>query len=540
MSVRDGLFRGGSNTLRDQELRWNSEDRKSSLIKNRSIENRQSAMLHLFTPVVKEDPIIRPFRFNVDPIFMDDLTSTIKDVKHDASRSVSGIARDRFFLKGKESADRALMPSDNSYIFGRSNLNNQWQFVLEVNNAPIRGRHHTSNVKNKIIYTGYFIDDEPVSKRGVLNPEATMVFTHLTQIDINDEIDRGGYRNMIRPRLDLDILHPVMNDMDGVGRDERKYLLSPNQVLDVIDDGDDEDFDGGYDISNPSLATLDLKQRGVTEISMYNSPRQQLNRIVTGLAKTVLDQDDHSSGIRSGNSTIPLLRSRYDIRKTFRNYIGGDHIDRTSGPEYRKQISVQQLLKMYPSLDENLQIIDISDSAFDYNTLDEGQNDLLSIMSSYLKNAIPSVFADHGISDITFRYATSDPRQIFINRNDRDPIIDVHDCQPVLNEPFEDTQTRCRMALNHLQEFVFSVVENICDDIEVLVDFKLGQDTLVQLQLRDHTEEINEEYVIHQGNLGGIISPQLGGIDEFENHNSALTDMINIVDSGISQDRSFL
>lgn len=538
MSTSGGLFRDNREIIRDFNQQGCDRDGRSRTISKRRIESKPSAMLHLFTPAVKEDPIIRPFQFRIDPIFMEDLTNTILDVKRDASRSATGIARDHFYMNGKESADRALMPSDNSYLFGRKYINNQWQFILEVNNATLRGRHIESHLKNKIIYTGYVIGDEPVTKRGTLNYDAELVFTHLTQLDIGESFNNDSYRANVRPRLDLDILSPSILNMDSSENDDRKYLIAPNQILDVIDDGeDDEDFYNDS-VSNPALATLETKRNAVTEISVYNSPRQQFNRIVSGLAKTVLAHDDHDSRLSSDRSAT-LLRSRYDIRRTFKNFVGGDHLDRAMGPEYRKVITINKLLTLYPDLIDNVQINEIP-SAFEYNTLDEGNNDLLSIMSSYLKNAIPPVFADHGLSDVSMRYATSDPTQLFITKRDRDPIIDVIDCQPVLDEPFDDTRRRCRMAIEHLQEYVFAVVERICDDIELYIDFRLGQDTLIQLQLRDHTEEINDEYVIHQGNLGGIISPQLGGVDEFENHNNALTDMINIVDSGISQDRRFI
>jgi hypothetical protein len=497
-------------------------------------------MLYIFSPCTREDPIIRPHSYNLDPETMNTIQETVSNVRQDTLRSISGVARDKFYLQNDPNIDQALMPGNMSFRFGRNYLNDLPSFVLMVNNASIQSRVAVNgNLKNSIIYTGYFLD-EPISRRGgYLNPECEMVFTHMTQIDVDEVAANTGYNAIARPRLDVDILSPRILDLDSTHDDERKYLLSPVEVVGAI--ADDTSPDRPYDVVDQEIATLERKDFAATEISVYNSPRQQMNRVLSSLAKTVVEFDADTSNPMSGLGRAPSLFSdRFGIKKTFQNFLGGTYSDRLIGPDYRKVITVGQLSRMYPSVEDNLTYIQLPDD-MTMSVIDEENTDLLTIMSCFLKHSVPSVFADHGISQIAFRYATSDPRDNFITRRDREPIWDIIECQPFMAEPIEHTRERVEMMFRHLREYVFSVVENICDDIEVLIQHRSCADTVIQLQLRDHTEEINDGFSVLQGSLGGIVSPNLGGSDNFENHNSTLTSMLDLVDATMSpsQDRHF-
>jgi len=540
--VSSGLFRGGNRSLRDLSLfgQDTSPARVNDSIFNKTHSSQPSVMLYIFSPCTREDPIIRPHSYNLDPETMNTIQETVSNVRQDTLRSISGVARDKFYLQNDPNIDQALMPGNMSFRFGRNYLNDLPSFVLMVNNASIQSRVAVNgNLKNSIIYTGYFLD-EPISRRGgYLNPECEMVFTHMTQIDVDEVAANTGYNAIARPRLDVDILSPRILDLDSTHDDERKYLLSPVEVVGAI--ADDTSPDRPYDVVDQEIATLERKDFAATEISVYNSPRQQMNRVLSSLAKTVVEFDADTSNPMSGLGRAPSLFSdRFGIKKTFQNFLGGTYSDRLIGPDYRKVITVGQLSRMYPSVEDNLTYIQLPDD-MTMSVIDEENTDLLTIMSCFLKHSVPSVFADHGISQIAFRYATSDPRDNFITRRDREPIWDIIECQPFMAEPIEHTRERVEMMFRHLREYVFSVVENICDDIEVLIQHRSCADTVIQLQLRDHTEEINDGFSVLQGSLGGIVSPNLGGSDNFENHNSTLTSMLDLVDATMSpsQDRHF-
>lgn len=533
--MSNGLFRGGNRSLRD----LNRFDQDSSPAKvNNSIFNREhssqpSVMLYIFSPCTREDPIIRPHSYNLDPETMNTIQETVATVRQDTLRSISGATRDRFYMHNNPTIDQALLPGNQSFRFGRNYLNDLPSFVLMVNNAPIHSRVAiNSNLKNSLIYTGYFLD-EPLSRRGgYLNLDCEMVFTHMTQIDVDQVAEKSGFNAIARPRLDVDILSPKIVDLDSSHDDERKYLLSPVEVVGAI--VDDSSPDRPFEITDQEVATLDHKDLAATEISVYNSPRQQMNRVISSLAKTVVEFDASQTSPLVGNGRVASIFSdRFGIKKTFQNFLGGTYSDRLVGPDYRKVITLGALSRLYPNVEDNLTYIELPDD-MSMDVIDEENTDLLTIMSCFLKHSVPAVFADHGISQIAFRYATSDPRDNFITRREREPVWEILECQPFMAEPIEHTRERVELMFRHLREYVFSVVENICDDIEVLIQHRSCGDTVVQLQLRDHTEEINDGFSVLQGSLGGIVSPNLGGSDNFENHNNTLTSMLDLVDATMS------
>lgn len=540
--MSSGLFRGGNRSLRDLSLfdQDNAPAKVSNSIFNRQHSSQPNVMMYIFSPCVREDPIIRPHSYNLDPETMNTIQETVATVRQDTLRSISGAARDRFYLHNDPNIDQALMPGNMAFRFGRNYLNYLPSFVLIVNNAPIQSRVAINgNLKNSIIYTGYFLD-EPISRRGgYLNPDCEMVFTHMTQLDVDERAMQTGFSAIARPRVDVDILSPKILDLDSTNDDERKYLLSPVEVVGAI--VDDTSPDRPFDVVDQEVATLDRKDFAATEISVYNSPRQQMNRVLSSLAKTVVEFDAGSDNPMSGLGHAPtLFADRFGIKKTFQNFLGGTYADRLVGPDYRKVVTVGQVSRLYPNLEDNLTYIELPDD-MSMSVIDEENTDLLTIMSCFLKHSVPSVFADHGISQIAFRYATSDPRDNFITRREREPVWEILECQPFMAEPIEHTRERVEMMFRHLREYVFSVVENICDDIEVLIQHRSCADTIIQLQLRDHTEEINDGFSVLQGSLGGIVSPNLGGSDNFENHNSTLSSMLDLVDSPMmsSQDNRF-
>lgn len=537
--MSSSLFRGGSTAIRNLGLIENDQlpARVGGSIFNKKLSDRSSVKIHLFTPVVREDPIIRPMQYQIGPDVMDAIQGTVMSARHDGAASITGTVRDRFHLRGDRSIDMALMPG-HSHRFGRRYINEYWYVVLTVDNAQVQSRSmRSSKLKNQVIYTGYALG-EPISRRGRLNEDCEIVFTHMTQMEVDEFASRDGYNAIVRPKLDIDIINPTLLDLDSTGDDDRKYLLGPDHVVDSM--VSDYDADRPFDVTDQEIATLDHRDRGITEISVYNSPRQQLNRVITSLAKTVVEQDLNSSRSRLSSDNRPSIFSdKFGIKNTFKNFLGGNFSDRLVGPDYRqKQVSIGKLISLYPNLEDNAQVIELPPD-LSIDSIDEEGSDLLAIMSNYLKCACPPVFADHGISDITLRYATSDPRDNFRTKRDRESLWDIIDVKTYLEEPFEHTRDRVQLCKDHLQDFVFSVVENICDDIEVLVRHSAGNDTLIQLQLRDHTEEINDGFAIAQNSLGGIISPQLGDSDTFQNHNDTLLSMIDIVDAGISQDSAY-
>lgn len=530
------LFRGRESSLRsfDALERDTLPSRLEGSIFNRPLGDRSYVQLYLISPVSREDAIIRPMMYNLGRETLNVISDSLLAARHDSIRSISGSIRDKYHLLGDRNADLALLPGQ-AHRFSRRLINDLWYVILVVNNAPMQSRtgRYGGN-KNQLIYTGYALD-EPVSLSGRLNLDCDIIFTHMSQMDIKEQAGPDGYENWTRPRLDIDIISPEVCNLDRSEYD-RRYLLAPDRIMDAIGP-DDSRYEAPYTITDQSLCTLDHMDNSATEMSTFNSPRKQFNRVISALTNTMLEFDNSPSrSLVGGDYQSVMINDKLGVRHTFKNFLQAQHANRYIGPDYRKpRLSINKLVSLYPNLEDNTQVIDLPRS-LDIDQIDEEGVGLLPIMSAFIKSSLPSVFSDHGLSDIIFRYATSDPRDRFKPADDQLPVWDIIDVKPYLEEPIEHTRQRVDLCLDHMVKYVFSVVENISGEIEVLVKHSATYDTLVQLQLRDQTDEINDGFAISQNGLGGIISPNLGDDDAFKNHNETLSSLVEVIDDHITHD----
>ena len=530
--MRNGIFK----TSNDDRLRRSSLD-GYNVIDRRAPSDRPKATLYLVEPRNKPDAIIRPLEYNFTPGFIDEIVDNVRSARN-ASIGSGGIGtqEERAFLRGMRDSQEAILPSNNAYRFGRKTINDLYRIILVVENAPIAARSKYSPAgKNRVSYTGICKDD-PISRSGHLNLECAVEFVNMSHVDIMETADSSGYRGLGKPRLNLDIIPRMTLDYDSNSTTDRDNLLAPEFILDSIINTEDDGANAELyrtTVMRPDVTTLSQSPQAKVVRSSHNAPRAQLNRITTGLVKAILDSDNDRN-FRSVTdrefSEIALPRDAFLYRSRFRSALGGSIAQRVAGPEYYKTITLAKLTDLYPEIENNAKVLSVDDA--DYSLLDEEITNPLTLMSSHIKASVPGILADHGLDSVTFRYATSDPTaQRFRVATDDDYVLDVHKADPFVEESNRDTRDRVEQAILFIREQVFADVEHIVGEIEVFIDYRSGEDTLVQLQLREHTDVINYDVAVQHGDLGGMASTLVGGPDEYDHASETISSLLDIIDS---------
>lgn len=500
-----------------------------TLIGNQSIrfDNKQEATLYLFSPIQKPDAIVRPHDYNFNPDFIGEIVQSSKDMASSAHNGTGfGQFRPNVYVGGMNmEANQAIMPSANAYRFGRRDVNSYYRFMLILTNAPLNSRSRFSQPNlNKIIYTGWCLD-EPVSYGGHLNPQCTLVFTHFTHMDVNERVTPAGTNTLVAPRCDCDIIQPLTADIDSNSTSDRDYLLAPEHILDCLQVAEDRDMDGYTSALAPEQATVSRLPQAKTQLAIYNAPCSQLNRIVQGLTKSLLERDGEAKFSSYAGDNNFFVRDNLMSKRRFRENLGGNLSTRVVGPEYQKRVSLGKLMTLYPGIEQSVKLFQIATPQYDL--INEEQTDMLSIMSSYLKVAIPPILADHGIASMSFRYTTYNEHQLYFAEHMREPVWDITHAAPFIDEPNDVTVKRVQQAQSLIRNMVFSVVESIAGCIDVLVIYQNVNDTIIQLQLKDHTDLINYGYVLNHGDLGGFASPLIGGPSEFDGGNNMISSVLD-------------
>lgn len=526
--MRDGLFLGDLNLPASLAQRGETGDYRSL---NLTVPaSGMGARIYFVAPQRRYDDIVRPLDYNIDHKFVNDVAENINAARKDVLRFGqlnNGPERD-FYLKTVRSSASAIMPSANCYRFGRSFLNGMYRFILVMENLPTHQRLRAGKNKNHATYTGW-CKDEPITKTGVINPDCELVFTHYTHLEVEERANSHGYTSRFCPVADCDILPADTAELDSNRESDRDFLVGPDNILDSLQA--QEDSDEFTSVTAPAIACLSRQNQHVKTRSIMNTAPRQMTRIMSAMTATVLQKQAREDRVSPDMMTSNFLtvNDHYTNIRTLRSSLDGGVTSRVVGPSVHKRVfTLGSLVHMYPGLERNAKLLVCDD--YDLDRLDETRNDLLSICSTYIKTAIPPVMADHGIGYINFRYATSDPRQTYICRADREPVWDIVEADPYLEESREQTIRKVDFAIKYLRDLVFSVVEEIAGDIEVEVNYKNGADTIVLLQLREQSDVINRDPVIFSGDLGGLISPQIGSMDEFTRGSEMVVSMLDILD----------
>jgi len=500
---------------------------------NSVVRDTANAKLYLFSPYKIDNAVIRPYVYNPNG---NDLNREIYDLmnkrRDDFVSSLSGSIRNGFYLDQSKAGHEALMPSNSWYEYKTNFISdNAWKFILIINNAKNSSNRFVKINNNRLIYTGYVLD-EPVSTafgRNTVNENAVFFITHHTTMYIQNQITPMGENPVCSTYMDVDLLSSGL--MHSGDYHNREYILDPAKMIETNTFA--YDVDTGDGISTESKVVAMVDERPHLENSYMNNPKQHMNHLMSGLFR-VISEDDRSN-ILGGDRSIDTfggVRDRFSRENQLRNYLGGDKQQVLHGLDLsRSYHTFAAIINAFPNITKDIEIIDIRADETEYglSELEKAPNPF-NIYSSLIKSSVPPLMANWGVSDCAFRWASSNP-SAFVTKLNREPVIQVYDFKTVMPEAQEVSKQKFHALLADIERTVFSTIYETVGEFEVYINYSSGNKIVVQLQLRDLTDSINDTYVVGQNNLGGIISPLIGTESEYYIHKQKMEQIMDIADN---------
>ena len=556
MSMRDG---GSGNkfsfnlnrVIGSNGLATMNESKYVKRISNLSSSGAE-ARLTFITPINKPDAFVRPLTYDFGPEFIDNLAINMKDIRRDIFErgGFGGLTSGNYFLSTMNDCQNvdSMMPSNNVHRFGRRSVNDLYRFCLTVANMPSSYRYAKMAAhRYTTVYTGWCLD-EPVSFNGTLNPDCQLVFTHMTNVKLKEVASRDGYLKYGYTELDGDILNPQTSMINSDASTELDMLVGPDHILENngypvsdmvydnhpgIEDDDDDYFSTALDSESMALSR---RPAPIIAKSRFNSPRCQQNRILHGIAKTLVSSRYNDLWNPDGETDYPTsniptfdFANRTMNSRILKSNMDGITSNAILGINHCERISLRTLTQLFPHIEQNTEILDVDHQGYDIYPEDEG-SDLYGIVGYFIKTSIGAAASEHGLASLTFRYATSDPiASRFRPADDRESIWDNIFGEPYIDEDMHYTKSRVENALRYIEEHIFKPVEKFAGEIEVFVNYKSSDDTIIHLQLREQTDEINDDVILHHGDLGGFVSPQIGTVEEFKSGSEVMSGLVDFI-----------
>lgn len=503
-----------------------------------SLDKSKSAKLYIISPYKRDAAIIRPYRWNNTATLSDDIFNLMKERKNEYVSSIGGFIKKGFFLDRSGASHQAIVPGEEWYEYKSPVLEDHgWRFILIVNNLDVVGPRYQVPSQNRIIYTGFCIGEAPVIKRYgkvIPNEDAVFYITHQTGLSVDEKIDRNGTYTLANKDSDIDyisndLLAMNVSDPDGV----REYFLDPGVILDstvYVCDGPN----GIIETADSSIfASLRSRDNALfKEDAIMNSPKHQANKVMSSLFKTISENDNaRILGGNRDNGFILGVDDDHSLSALLTNNLKGGRPPVIKGLDVNEPyVSFRDIINRFPNIVHNIDIFELEngvDDDYGFSELEKAPN-LFSVVNSLVKSSAPPIINDCGISDLTFRWASSAVPDYGTIRLNREPELEVHRYATTIPESMEVSDARLKECISQLEKYVFAVVYEMVGEFEVYLNYSAGQKTVVQLQLRDLTDVINRDYVVAQNDLGGIISPMIGTKQDYDAHVYTLESLVQL------------
>ena len=490
-----------------------------------SYDLKQNAFLYFFTPRKVPDVTIRPYYYRFDGVFVDDLSNVVAKCYTDSMSSVGANAFQNAYMPGIDSANRSVVPAANGVQFSGSYYDQLWTFLLVIDNAPIKGRVRTAKLSNRLIYTGFCMEEPASMLHGIgkvlLNPNCLLIPTHFTHMNIKTIMSPHGVVTNPILEQDSDVLHPdhiIRSSING----DRSYLLRPEDVINTTGITSD-----GYNYSVPELANLNTRTSAMTLDTITKSPKQHIHQLVSGMTKFVLERESSrmvSSDVNDHNVF------GFDTATEFqriKDNMTSKTADRILGIRLDHPIVLADVLAEYPSIEYNSQVIEIPFNPAECPMEDAAPNPI-NIYSSLINSSMSAILPRYGISDVMFRYASFNPMAMSMFENQSS--CQVFDIQTFMPGESQDTiNLRWQNALRHLQDHIFPIIIANAGNFDVLISYRSAGECFCQLQLVDMTDTINDGKIMTNGVFGGLQSPLVGTIDHRTNNETSIMETVGSI-----------
>lgn len=505
-----------------------------------SVDDKK-AILYFFTPRDIPDHNIRPLLYTFDEQITYDLDRTIHNAQLEADKTIGGtIGGDvtREFVKYADSANHWIKPSSDCERFKTKFYTQNWTFILVIDNAELEGRHRRIKQPNRLFYSGFCIGDDPVIERygrKIFNEDCILVATHFTQLNVQVSRSARGEGIIVKPLLDVDIVVPRHVTENS---SKREYLLTPQSLSATWAK---EDLSGifnssGYDeyefdrleYDTPSIDNIKYAESNIILDSAERSPKYQVGRIIDGICTTINKRRTNRLSSNSYFSSSTPIVDPYLDKRTFCESVQRKYHDTMLGIDINKEIYLSDLLRKYNSLYDNTVICNIPFD-IDCDLMDDGGQDALSVWSSLVNSAVPGIMGNWGISDCAFRYASYNPNRRSISLSENEDVVKLEDIATFIQDSRTMLEHRWFGALDDMRVQLFSIIKKNCGEFEVFVNYRSAGECVVQLQLIDVYNDINDEYVVTNGLLGGLTTSVIGNSAAKDTNADSLASVIETV-----------
>ena len=476
----------------------------------------KKALLYFFSPQELPETSIRPSHYAFDQEFFGEVEEILDTASGEYNGSIGGNLSDPHFIS--PGVNRSIKPSFNGIAMDNRRFEGLWTFLLIIDNAPLMGRTRSRAMANRLMYIGFVMDGEPCSTlfgKPTLNENAILMPTHKTHLNIQEYSDASGYRKVIIPQLDEDIVSPSMIQ---AATPERGFILEPHSLISsYMVDGD------GMEVNAPGLAYIGNRTENIRFDTDSKNPKRQLNSVLKGLVNMRLANSGdhhHRSGYRLVDSVI---RDSNTDREIVRNSLLNKTPDVLAGIRINQPIRMSELIHEYPSVTNNVEVVNLP-----FNVEADVLNTMAptpgNIWTALLESSLPPIFSYYGVCDIAFRYCSHNPDGY--SRLDNQPIWEVQDIGTYIPMEQENIQIRWQRILEHMETQVFDVIKANCGEFDVVVRYTANNYCAIQLQLMDIDDRPNDGFAITHGVTNPLATPLLGRESDRLQNAGALDDLI--------------
>lgn len=481
--------------------------------------------MYLFKPRQVPDVVVRPYQYDFNSNFINELIDVVDMSTRQISNPIGGNLSAVMKMTGSTNANRAIAPAATGEWFNGRQYGDLWTCMIILDNVSFEGRHNPIDQYNRLLYFGFCLDEPVVNIFGNLsfNDGCAIMFTHVTQLDIKDVYGRNGRIVTSIPMADTDIVHP-MNVLQA--SPNRQYFIRPQDL--VVDNVYDSE---GYEYTVPGVGYLQNQQYAERVSTALNNPKEQLSNIVSGFAKSI-NSANTQTNFPFGPNGVEISDS-VSFASNIRSHMASDHMaDRYLGLPVHEPIQLGDILGKYPILRDKTRIFEFP-WQLQEQPMDNSAPTPINIWSSLLMSAVPSVFANYGISDATFRYDSVN--QTAMSIVDRKPVYEVYELYTFMSE---DSQVSIRekwnRALQYLEDNIFPIIIDQVGNFSVMVRYSSSKECAVQLNLIDMYNTINDGIVMTNALYGGLQSPVVGSFEAKEFNSREIVGAAQIVNSQVT------
>lgn len=475
------------------------------------------AILYLFSGQEIPDVAIRPSQFEFTANFCERVAETIEQGNQDYQYTVGGNRSGRTNFWADDMTNSVIRPAQRAISVDTRHFQDLYTFMLILDNDDVRGANRRRPTNTRLVYIGYVLDDNIVSRqfgRTAYNERALLMPTHMTKLSVNTIANATG--NIIKPMIlaDVDVINP--NTITQLNP-KRVYSLEPDRLVkSYLNVGD------GTIVDTPSFTQINEHSRDNLQMdTSVKSPKQQLKMLLNGLQKSWIH---NTSGIRNAYGSDSYNRDFDSERMIIANSMKSRLPDEFLGIALNEAISLGRLFKEYPSLRHNTEVIDLP-FHLDVDALDVRNPTITNIWTAMVQSVLPSWLSYFGICDLSFRYCSCNPRASIVL--DDEPIYEIYDIGTSVDQPQNSIKATWELCLERLETDLFSLIVEHCGDFDLTVKYSANNYFVVQLQLLN--EEPIDGYAVTHSTIAPLTT-SLIGTETHRDHNANQMDtMINVV-----------